>query len=483
MSHLYDRIGDGYAAVRREEPRDRRGDPRGARRRAHRASTSARARAATSRATATSSPSSRRRVMLAQRPIGAAPAVQASAEALPFADGAFDAAMAVLSDHHWPDRARRAARAAPRRAAPRRRVPVRPRRAGRRVLARARLPARRSARPSMTIERDRRPPRRRRGSSRSRSRTTAATASCSAYWRRPRAYLDTRVRDGISVFRLLPPADVEDAVERLRADLESGEWARRNAAILERDAMDLGYRLVIADYGADRARAANSSTSRASAAAPPAVSISMSVTSVGTPAGALVGDEAVDQPVVRAAIAGRARARCPARSQNAVGRALEHLAADERADTATTGAGAAAQRLAHPGHGEDRADRDHRVRRADHDRLARPRSPRAPRGGARALAARAARRPRPGPARASTDHELLERPPAPGARAPTCAPARRVIGSTRARHAERLAAPRRAPRSAARPRRSRRARTQAHREVAVAEAEPDVLAELAQRRP
>jgi hypothetical protein len=70
----------------------------------------------------------------------------------------------------------------------------------------------------------------------------------SAYWRRPRAYLDPRVRDGISVFRLLPPEDVDHAIERLRADLESGEWARRNADILERDEMDLGYRLVIAEY-------------------------------------------------------------------------------------------------------------------------------------------------------------------------------------------------------------------------------------------
>jgi ubiquinone/menaquinone biosynthesis C-methylase UbiE len=43
-------------------------------------------------------------VMLCQRSVGAAPAVQASAEALPFEDGAFDAAMAVLSDHHWSDR-------------------------------------------------------------------------------------------------------------------------------------------------------------------------------------------------------------------------------------------------------------------------------------------------------------------------------------------------------------------------------------------
>ena len=37
--------------------------------------------------------------------------------------------------------------------------------------------------------------------------------------------------------------------------------------------------------------------------------------------------------------------------------------------TATTGAGRRAQRLAHSGQREDRADRDHRVGRADHDRL------------------------------------------------------------------------------------------------------------------
>lgn len=38
-------------------------------------------------------------MMRAQRPPGAAPVVAASAEDLPFPDGAFDAAMAVLSDH------------------------------------------------------------------------------------------------------------------------------------------------------------------------------------------------------------------------------------------------------------------------------------------------------------------------------------------------------------------------------------------------
>ena len=41
--------------------------------------------------------------MIAQRPKGAARAVQAWAEALPFEDDAFDAAMAVLTIHHWSD--------------------------------------------------------------------------------------------------------------------------------------------------------------------------------------------------------------------------------------------------------------------------------------------------------------------------------------------------------------------------------------------
>jgi SAM-dependent methyltransferase len=184
--------------------------------------------------------------MLGQRPVGAAPAVQASAEALPFADGAFDAAMAVLSDHHWPDRAaglRELRRVARRRA----------------VVFQCDLDAQVDAfwlvrdyltmfRPaSMTI-----------GElaehlGAQRIEPVPIPHDCrdgflSAYWRRPRAYLDPRLRDGISVFRLLPADDVDVAIERLRADLESGEWARRNADILEREALDLGYRLVIAEY-------------------------------------------------------------------------------------------------------------------------------------------------------------------------------------------------------------------------------------------
>ena len=43
--------------------------------------------------------------MIRQRPPGAAPVVQATAESLPFADNSFDAAMAILTVHHWADKA------------------------------------------------------------------------------------------------------------------------------------------------------------------------------------------------------------------------------------------------------------------------------------------------------------------------------------------------------------------------------------------
>jgi SAM-dependent methyltransferase len=43
------------------------------------------------------------RVMIAQRPAGSAPAVQATAEQLPIRSHAVDAALAVLTVHHWSD--------------------------------------------------------------------------------------------------------------------------------------------------------------------------------------------------------------------------------------------------------------------------------------------------------------------------------------------------------------------------------------------
>lgn len=99
----YDQIGQSYSVTRRTDPRlaaviwQALGDARtvvnvGAGIRAYEPG---------DRDVVAVEPSS---VMIAQRPPGAARIVRAQAEALPFADGSFDAAMAVLSDHYWADR-------------------------------------------------------------------------------------------------------------------------------------------------------------------------------------------------------------------------------------------------------------------------------------------------------------------------------------------------------------------------------------------
>ena len=67
-----------------------------------------------------------------------------------------------------------------------------------------------------------------------------------AYWRRPRAYLDPDLWPSMSALTLIPDADRERGMRRLRADLDSGEWRRRWGHLLALDELDLGYRVVIA---------------------------------------------------------------------------------------------------------------------------------------------------------------------------------------------------------------------------------------------
>jgi hypothetical protein len=64
-----------------------------------------------------------------------------------------------------------------------------------------------------------------------------------AFWRRPEAYLDPRVRAGMSNLSQLG-APVDRAIAALRADLESGAWHERNRDLLEVEELDLGYRLL-----------------------------------------------------------------------------------------------------------------------------------------------------------------------------------------------------------------------------------------------
>ena len=70
-----------------------------------------------------------------------------------------------------------------------------------------------------------------------------------AYWCRPEAYLDPAVRANCSGLALADPAVVARGVAALEADLRSGAWHRRHADLAELEAIDLGYRLVVADVG------------------------------------------------------------------------------------------------------------------------------------------------------------------------------------------------------------------------------------------
>jgi SAM-dependent methyltransferase len=187
-------------------------------------------------------------LMRAQRPAGAAPCVAAVAERLPFDDQSFDAAMAFATVHHWQDpiaglrEMRRVAR----------RVVVFTHDStdtgwlGRFWLTRDYLPEVAdllAGRPSLTEQ----------------ARAIGARAEpvlipwdCAdgffeAYWRRPHAYLDERVRHGVSVWARVGPDAEQRAVRTLRDDLASGRWAERNRDLLALDASELGLRLLVAD--------------------------------------------------------------------------------------------------------------------------------------------------------------------------------------------------------------------------------------------
>jgi SAM-dependent methyltransferase len=187
-------------------------------------------------------------VMIAQRPPGAAPAVQASAEALPFADASFDAAMAVLTLHHWDDW--RAGCAELRRVARERVVVLSwdPACAPRMWLGPEYFPDQLAedvdAFPSLAEQV---------GALDAEVEVVPVPWDCEdgfhgAFWRRPEAYLDPAVRAGISTLAGREP-QIADGLRRLRADLESGAWARRHADLLERDELDLGYRLLVGGRG------------------------------------------------------------------------------------------------------------------------------------------------------------------------------------------------------------------------------------------
>lgn len=181
--------------------------------------------------------------MIRQRSSSAATAIQASANNLPFDDAAFDASMAILTIHHWPDQEaglremRRVTR-------------------GRIVLLtydptcrpwltdylpelaeldEAQMPAMDDYERWLgTVE----------------IKPLPVPHDCTdgflhAYWRRPTAYLDARIRSGSSSFWTI--GSVDAALESLKRDLDTGAWDRKYGDLLALDSYDAGYRLVLAD--------------------------------------------------------------------------------------------------------------------------------------------------------------------------------------------------------------------------------------------
>lgn len=186
--------------------------------------------------------------MIAQRDPGRTPAVRAVAESLPLADGSVDAALAVLTVHHWADQV-----------------------VGLRELQRVsvdrvvvltwdetvseqRFWMLRDYLPEvMASERARCPSPAMVESVLGPCRTEAVPipVDCTdgffaAFWGRPEAYLDADVRAGISTLAQADQGTVGDAVAHLGRDLVSGAWTERYAELADRDALDLGYRLVVA---------------------------------------------------------------------------------------------------------------------------------------------------------------------------------------------------------------------------------------------
>jgi SAM-dependent methyltransferase len=185
--------------------------------------------------------------MRAQRPPQSAPAIDARAEALPFDDDSFDAAMACVTIHHWepPEdglaELRRVARG-----------PV--------VVFTFELeclPAWQQDHlaEGLEIERPRFPTSADVAAAlggRTRIEHLPTPSDCTdgffeAFWNRPEQLLDPSIRASQSMWALLAPGVEERIVARLRAALESGAWDAEHGHLRELGEYDGALRLVISE--------------------------------------------------------------------------------------------------------------------------------------------------------------------------------------------------------------------------------------------
>jgi SAM-dependent methyltransferase len=183
--------------------------------------------------------------MIAQRPPAAAPVIKASAEQLPLVDSSVDAAMAVLTLHHWADAD--AGLVEVLRVVRQRIVIVTmdvdqlaeqwivrdyfPELMGEHAKKFPSIECLTKMLPNVQVD------------------VLPVPHDCqdrfmAALWARPEAYLDPSLRAATAPWYDLPTKLVDERLEQLRGDLESKTWQRRHGDLLSRCELDVGLRLI-----------------------------------------------------------------------------------------------------------------------------------------------------------------------------------------------------------------------------------------------
>ena len=243
MTELYDTIGTGYGDLRRPDKRIAFA--------IHNALGDAQSILNVGAGAGSYEPLGRRvtavepsRTMIDQRGRSAGRVVRANGDHLPFESKSFDASLAVLTIHHWPNRQigvlemRRVAR---QRAVIMTWDPDAPKWwlldyfPEIRAIDRSIFPTIENLRVIL-------------GGARVTS--VPVPEDCTdgflgAYWKRPEMYLNPDVRAAMSTFTKLDHA--EWGIARLANDLASGRWERLYGDVMNKRELDLGYRLVVAE--------------------------------------------------------------------------------------------------------------------------------------------------------------------------------------------------------------------------------------------
>ena len=159
------------------------------------------------------------KVMIAQRDPGLVPAIMGRAYPLPLEDRSMDAAMAVLTIHHWDKNQERGVREM--------------RRVARGPVVILTFDPEVSAR--MWLIADYLPE------------VAELDWMLGSFWAHPERVLDARARSSTSGFARMPSEVVNRVVAAVERDLQDGTWDARHGHLRELDEYDAGLRLIVSN--------------------------------------------------------------------------------------------------------------------------------------------------------------------------------------------------------------------------------------------